>query len=177
MSVWKDYKFTNAYFIDNEKQNIKVIFSDENEEITHIIPFDENGYEWKSLMNVISLDDLHEATVNYIRSEREAFEQTVMLIAKRDGMLSSIVDPTKEVKKWPDIIEKLFNEVNDEDLFALKLAVFEVEKIRASTDTATKTELRKSKTKFDVLRAAFKIIEAIPEIVELVVEKKVTKKK
>jgi hypothetical protein len=175
MSMWEEYKFANAYFIDSERENIKVTFLDGEVEIPHIMPFDETEADWSNLMKVTSIDDIHEATAAFVKGERKSFEQTVILIAKKEGL---IFTPTSgETKKWPALVKTLIDTVNDEDLFALKLALFELEQVRSSTDTALKTKLRKSKTKFDVLRAAFEIFEAIPEVVEPVVEKKVSKKK
>ena len=62
-------------------------------------------------------------------------------------------------KSWPAIVNTVFDnsDESEEDLFALKLALFEVEKIRSSKNAAVKTQLRKSKTKFEVLQFAFTI--------------------
>ena len=47
---------------------------------------------------------------------------------------------------------------NEDHLFALKLALFDIQEIRESTDTSNKTALRKGKNKIDVLQKAFQIV-------------------
>ena len=77
-------------------------------------------------------------------------------MAKDDGL----VQQEEKTKTYPALVDTVFNNIeNEDDMFALKLALFEVKEIRDSKNTAAKTKLRKSKTKFDILRCAFEIAE------------------
>ena len=105
----------------------------------------------------MSVDQLHERTHTKKQEERKLFEEQVMRIAKKEGM---IFDETKlDTSAYGSIVKLLFSDNENEDhLFALKLALFEVEKIRDSENTELKTALRQSKTKVDALLNALKII-------------------
>ncbi len=54
----------SAYFIDNERKNIEVLIKSEDstQAIPIIIPFNEKNNMFKMLMDIVSLDDLHEVT-------------------------------------------------------------------------------------------------------------------
>ena len=60
---------------------------------------------------------------------------------------------------FPTLVKSIFeDESNVDHLFALKLALFEIENIRNSTNEELKTQLRKSKTKKEALQVAFDLI-------------------
>ena len=150
--------FIDAYFIDNERQNIEVLSKSEDgkKAISTIIPWDNNNVSFEALKTVMSVDQLHERTHTKKQEERKLFEEQVMRIAKKEGM---IFDETKlDTSAYSSIVKLLFSDKQDDHLFALKLALFEVEKIRDSENTELKTALRQSKTKVDALLNALKII-------------------
>ena len=151
--------FVDAYFIDNERTTIEVQTKTEDKKsiFITIIPFDLNNLQYQALNKVMSLDDLHEATYNHHKKESEAFKQEVMRIAKEDGMI--IDKETNNTEFFPKLVKGIFENEDDEDhLFALKLALFEVDKIRDSENAELKSNIRKSKTKAEVLLNALKII-------------------
>jgi len=91
--------FLEASFIDNDRKNIEVLTkSDDGESvIPTIIPFNEENHMFKELMEVTTLDKLHEDTYNKKKSESELYKQEVMRIAKEDGLLSTIaIEENKE---------------------------------------------------------------------------------
>jgi len=90
--------------------------------------------------------------------EKKGFEEMVMRIAKRDGL---VFDELKlDTKFYPTLVKAIFQGNENEDhLFALKLALFEVEKIRDSKDSELKKKLRQAKTKIEALKTAFEICE------------------
>ena len=151
--------FVTAYFIDNEKTTIEVQTKTEDKKsiFTTIIPFDLNNLQYQALNKTMSLDELHEATHNHHKKESEAFKQEVMRIAKEDGM---VIDKEKnDAEFFPTLVKGIIENGDNEDhLFALKLALFEVEKIRDSENTELKANIRKSKTKVEVLLNALKLI-------------------
>ena len=151
--------FVDAYFIDNERTTIEVQTKTEDKKsiFITIIPFDLNNLQYQALNKVMSLDELHEATYNHHKKESEAFKQEVMRIAKEDGMV--IDKETINAEYFPKLVKGIFENEDDEDhLFALKLALFEVDKIRDSENAELKSNVRKGKTKAEVLLNALKII-------------------
>ena len=148
--------FINAYFIDNERKNIEILTTSEDKKsvINTIIPFDVKHSSFITLTKFISVDEIQESTYNKKKKEKEIFEQKVIEIAKRDGLL---VDNSKiDSGLFPTLVKAIFeDEDNADHLFALKIALFELDNIKNSTNEELKTKLRKSKTKKEVLQVAF----------------------
>ena len=148
-----------AYFIDNDRKNIEVLTTSEDKKqiIPTILPFDENNPMFKELTSVITVDDLHENTYQKKKDEQKIFEEKVMLIAKKDGLL---LDDTKiDSTSYNKIAKAIFEQGENEDqLFALKLALFELTAIRDSKNDDLKKKLRQSKNKIDTLKVAFELV-------------------
>jgi len=148
-----------AYFIDNDRKNIEVLTTSEDKKqiIPTILPFDENNSTFKELTSVITVDDLHENTYQKKKDEQKIFEQKVMEIAKKDGLL---LDDTKiDSKSYNKLVQAIFEQGENEDqLFALKIALFELPNIRDSKNDELKKKLRQSKNKIDTLKVAFDIV-------------------
>jgi|TARA_B110000902_G_scaffold9918_1_gene12097 hypothetical protein len=163
----KNHKFVTARFINNEKTTVEIEWlNDAEDTVIEITEFEEDNLVWVDLLTHTTLDDIHENTIKWMREQRAVFEEVVSRIAELDNT-------NDDAKKIPGMVASLFNNIDDDDdIFALKLALFEIKGIRESKNTAMKTQLRKSTNKFDVLRRAFDIIE------ETVIEptKKPTKK-
>tara|TARA_B100000929_G_scaffold6343_1_gene5367 strand:+ start:290 stop:763 length:474 start_codon:yes stop_codon:yes gene_type:complete len=149
----------SAYFIDNERKNIEVLTRSVDGQfvIPTILPFDENNHLFKELNAVIPVDKIHEDTYKKKQQEKKDFEEMAMRIARKSGL---VVDGNKlDTKFYPTIIKALFEDKENEDhLFALKLALFEVKEIRDSKDNESKKKLRQAKNKIDVLKIAFDLL-------------------
>ena len=105
----------------------------------------------------MAVDDLHERTYVKKKEEKKLFDEMVLRIAKKDGMVLN--EQKLDTKFFPTLVKAIFDDVENEDhLFALKLALFEVEKIRNSDNTELKADIRKGKTKVEVLLNALKLI-------------------
>ena len=148
-----------AYFIDNDRKNIEVLTTSEDKKqiIPTIMPFDENNPMFKELTSIITVDQLHENTYQKKKDEQKIFETKVMEIAKKDGLL---VDDTKiDSKSYNKLVKAIFEQGENEDqLFALKLALFEQPEIRDSKNDELKKKLRQSKNKIDTLKVAFELV-------------------
>ena len=147
-----------AYFIDNDRKNIEVLTTSEDKKqiIPTIMPFDENNPSFKELTSVISVDDLHENTYQKKKDEQKIFETKVMEIAKRDGLV--VDDERVDQNSFQKLVKAIFEQgENSDQLFALKIALFEVELIRDSKNDELKKKLRQSKNKIDTLKVTFEI--------------------
>ena len=168
--------YITANFIDNERKNIEILLKDGDITRPHIIEADEDNSDYKALLKIVTVDELHEQTHQVKKAESDAFMEFAIQMAKDSGIVQQ-----EETKTYPALIKALFNNVeNEDDMFALKLALFEIKQIRDSKNTAIKTKLRKSKTKFDILRCAFEIVEEntiAPEVKAVVSTKKAPVKK
>ena len=146
-----------AYFIDSDRKNIEVLTTSEDKKqiIPTIMPFDENNHSFKELTSIITVDQLHENTYQKKKDEQKIFEEKVMQIAKKDGL---VLDDTKiDSNSFAKIVNAIFEQNENEDqLFALKLALFELTAIRDSKDLDLKKKLRQCKNKIDTLSIILK---------------------
>ena len=148
-----------AYFIDNDRKNIEALTTSEDgkQVIPTIMPFDENNHSFKELNSIITVDQLHENTYQKKKDEQKIFETKVMEIAKKDGLM---VDDTKiDSNSFNKLVTAIFSQgENVDQLFALKLALFELEGIRDSSNNELKKKLRQCSNKIETLKVAFEII-------------------
>lgn len=148
-----------AYFVDANRQNIEMVVKSEDKKsvFTEITPFDENSEQYKVLTKFISLDELHELTYKKKVDERKQYEENMLRIAKDEGL---ILENNKIDTKFFNLLVKIIFEEKSEDkeeLFTLKIALFELDKIKNSKNTELKTKLRKAQTIYDTLSVAFEL--------------------
>ena len=147
--------FLTAYFIDNERKNIEVQTTAEDKKsvFTTIIPYEENNPQYQALTKYMNIDQLHESTYQKNKTEQEQFEKSVLKIAEKQGLLLNKEKLGTDF--YPAIIKSLFEDIeNKDDLFALKLAFFETDKVMNSENNEVKNKLRKSKNKVEVIQCA-----------------------
>lgn len=161
MNITEEYlkeHFITAYFVDNERTQITILSTDEETSkkvIETTIEYDMEHPWCQALFKIIDLDGLHETTYQKNQSERKSFEEMVLRIAKKEGL---IVETNKADSKFFNMmINSIFNHKEDdkESLFALKIALFELDFIKDSKDKEKKAELRKAQTPIEVLQVAF----------------------
>ena len=155
----REDNYITAYFIDNERKNIEILLKNDDGVTVnpHIIEYDTKNQDCLKLLKLCPLDDLHKNTYEKKMGEKKGFEEMVMRIAKRDGL---VFDELKlDTKFYPTLVKAIFQGNENEDhLFALKLALFEIEKIRDSKHSELKKKLRQSKNKIEALKIAFDIV-------------------
>jgi hypothetical protein len=161
MTLTEEYLKDNlitAYFIDNERKNIEVLTTSEDKKTTlsTIVPYDENFVSFKALTKFITIDQLHELTFKKNKENREIFEKKVIEIATRDGLINKVDKVTSDI--FPLFVKAIFEDDNADHLFALKLSLFELDKIKNSTNEEFKKKLRQSQNKIEALQAAFELI-------------------
>jgi len=150
--------FLTAYFVDNERKNIEIQTTTEDKMsvFTTIIPFKEENPQYQALNKFMTLDQLHESTFEKNKTEHELYKEQALKYAKDAGLVGA--EFAKD-NYFGEIIKLITEDQENEDhLFALKIALFEVEDIRESTDIEKKKLIRQSKTKADLLYNALLII-------------------
>ena len=154
-------KIFTAHYIDNEQKTLEVLLGTDTPGAFEpmVIPYDPTSDNCKAVLSVMSDDEIMENTYLKRKSEHQGMIDFAVSVAKADGV---DLDPKlleTDGGYWPKFVSALFTDIENEDhLFALKLALFENEKIRNSDDTDLKAELRQGKTKKEVLLAALKIL-------------------
>jgi len=102
--------FYTAYFIDEERKNIEVLTTSEDGKrmIPTIIPFDEKNDYYKALSKFMSVDQLHESTYKKKKEEKRIFENQVIKIAKKEGL---VLDTHKlDTKFFPLVVKAIFED-------------------------------------------------------------------
>jgi len=161
MSIITKETFVSATFIDQDRKNLEVLLNmshtDELHLTPHIVEADEDNADYKELLKITTLDAIHEETHKTRKMESLAFMETAKLIMRNEG-LADQQEMLSKTKIFPTVVDNIFTNMENEDhLFALKLALFELQEIRESDNIAAKTALRKAQHKFEVLKHAFEI--------------------
>jgi hypothetical protein len=150
--------FLTAYFVDNERMNIEIQTTTEDKKsvFTTIIPFKEENPQYQALNKFMTLDQLHESTFEKNKTEHELYKEQALKYAKDAGLVGNQIAEDN----WFSEIVKLITEdqENEDHLFALKLAVFEIDAVKDSVDIEKKKLIRQSKTKSDLVYNALSII-------------------
>jgi len=150
--------FLTAYFVDNERQNIEVQTTTEDKKsvFTTIIPFKEANPQYQALNKFMSLDQLHESTHEKTKGEHELYKEQALNYAKEAGLIGNEI---QKENYFSEVVKLITEEQGNEDhLFALKLAIFEIDAVKESVDTDKKKLVRQSKTKADLIYNALSII-------------------
>jgi len=144
-----------AYFIDNERTTIEIETTSEDKKsvFTTVIPLEENNPQYQALIKYMNIDQLHESTYQRNKFLSEEYEKSVITIAEKTGKVLS--NENLGTKFYPSLVKAIFENIENEDhLFALKLALFELEEIRDSKNEDAKKKLRQAKNKLDIIQAA-----------------------
>jgi len=144
-----------AYFIDNERTTIEIETTSEDKKsvFTTVIPLEENNPQYQALTKYMNIDELHESTYQRNKFLSEEYEKSVIRIAEKTGKVLS--NENLDTKFYPSLVNAIFKNIENEDhLFALKLALFELEEIRDSKNEDAKKKLRQAKNKLDIIQAA-----------------------
>ena len=150
--------FLTAYFVDNERKNIEIQTTTEDKKsvFTTIIPFKEENPQYQALNKFMTLDQLHESTHEKTKTEHELYKEQALNFAKDAGLVGN------EIAKdnyFGEIIKLITEDQENEDhLFALKLAIFEIDAVKESVDMDKKKLVGQSKTKSDLVYNALSII-------------------
>ena len=151
----KTHEFVNAYFTNNDRTIARAewLNKKENRIDTEVIVCKDGEFEWDRLLTQITIDDLHEKTYKYFKEQDEAFNEEVIKIAKDRGLIYNVDDLNSNLYKA--IVKAIFAdfdaEKDKEKLFAFKLQLFEVDKIRKSENRDLKSQLRKAENMIDAM--------------------------
>ncbi len=139
-----------AHFINNERTTIEAIWIGPDGEYTSYIQVNPDDISYKQLLEKISLDDLHKQSWEHHKKQRIVYENAIKQI-----YLSENPDggPPDKADKWDRFFKTLNEDVSEEDLFKIKLDLFEHDKIKASKNRKQKADLRKAETFKEVVMA------------------------
>lgn len=155
-------KFVTARFSNNDRTTVEAMWEDDNGDLVATYhEAVEDDATWKEILTHVDVDTLHENTYKYIRESQEEYKKQIMMFARQDGLLYDV--STNESGVYKVLIEKLFEdfdeEKNKEDLFLVKLQLFEQPVIKECKDRKKKAAMRKAKTIREAIKLALEISE------------------
>ena len=160
------YNFVRARFTNNERTIIEAEFV--SEDGTELIPYtiEVDSHDYHKLLELISLDDLHESTYIWIQEQERAFKDYVLRIAKDKGWIFD-VDGGLNSNIYEFAVKAIFTsydpDQHKEQLFLVKMRMFEQEAVKTCKDKTLKGKLRKSKTIQEAFKYALEILESNPQ--------------
>lgn len=158
--------FYTAYFIDNNRENIEVLIKKEDFKpgnlsvMSIVIPFNEENDQYKKLLEMCSLDQLHENTWEKKKIEREDYVLQVKKIAEEEGLIKQIVENVDS-----DFFILMFDfllsnkQEHIDRLFNFKIHLFEQDIVKNCKDEDIKSCIRKAKTPIEALKYFLQIWE------------------
>ena len=150
--------YISSRYIDNEKKHVEILYKQGNETLGRVIEHDTKHPDWQELMQITSVDELHNNTHAYIKQSQKDFKTYVMNMAKQDGLVREVVAELS-TKFYDEVFEFVYNYTDKEKemLFNFKLFMFEKEFVKNNTDTETKAEMRKAKSPLELMNAVMKL--------------------
>jgi len=163
------YELITAEYTNSEYNTVRAIWQDpENTEaadgsellVETIVEVDDNSHQWKELLELTTADSILQET--YVNNQRRvtAFENLVLPIAKERGLVYDL-DQGIDSNIYKAIVRALFSpfdpKAQKEQLFMLKMELFNVDFIKNVKDRALKKELRQAPDLMSTVEAACKI--------------------
>jgi len=144
-----------AYYANSDNDTIEVIYKQGEKAINHFLRVDYNDQDFKDLINEYDTDKIAASTI--ARNRQYAKQLSDMV----DQGIKSKTDVKQKVSV-EEYIDSMLNfnssdKQSAEILFALKVKVFENEKVKSCDDKDLKSSLRSAKTPVDLISIFKKI--------------------
>ena len=150
----ENHSLITAYFMNDDRNIVQTEWGENGTEKirSYIFHATEDNHWWNELLKYISIDEIQENTFTHIKTERAEFENLVMSIANSEGLNAAALkgnanDAIDFIADW------ITADYNDEQIFKIKLRLFEQDRVKQSKDTAKKSAMRKAKTVMEILEA------------------------
>ncbi len=169
------YELVSAEYTNSEYNSIRAIWSDPNnteaedgsELFTEsIIEVNDESPQYQELLELTTIDSMMQET--YVNNQKRAiaFENMVIRNAKERGLVFDL-DQGIDSNIYKAIVKALFSEFDPvaqkEQLFMLKMELFNVDFIKNVKDRVLKKELRQAPDLISTVEAACKVFRASEE--------------
>ena len=146
-----------AYYANENNDTVEVIYKQGEKAINHYLKVDYNDQDFKDLIKEYDTDRIAGSTIARNRNYARQLSELV------DAGIRSKTDTNEKVKVTiDDFIDGIikFNNSNKQSaeiLFALKVKLFEHEKVKSCTDKNLKSSLRSAKNPIEAIKLFDKI--------------------
>jgi hypothetical protein len=148
-------KIIEAYYTDANNTTVEVIYKEGEKAINHYLSTDMSHPDFKDLIREYPVTKIADTTIS---RNKEAYKQLNRVVEAK--LKQKIED--KPMQNFDSVMEFVVNydpKKQSEQLFSLKLKIFEKDVVKDSNDNDTKTVIRQAKTPLDVLLAYREILE------------------
>ena len=143
-------KIKEVSFLNADKTLVEVLYNENNNTVSYLIPVDFKNSDFKELMSEIDLEQIEKNT----KDKRKIYKQQLKTY------LNNVTDSLKyqaenSDEKFLERLEKFlfeFNEKDDELLFKLKLKMFESSRLKSCNDTEKKSKIRTATTPVQLIK-------------------------
>jgi len=143
-------KIKEVSFLNADKTLVEVLYNENNNTVSYLIPVDFKNSDFKELMSEIDLEQIEKNT----KDKRKIYKQQLKTY------LNNVTDALKyqaenSDEKFLERLEKFlfeFNEKDDELLFKLKLKMFESTRLKSCNDTEKKSKIRTATTPVQLIK-------------------------
>ena len=148
-------KIIEAYYANSDNDCVEVIYKQDDKAINHYLKVDFNNQDFKDLIEEYDTDKIAASTI--ARNRQYAKQLSDMV----DQGIKSKTDVKQRVSV-EEYIDSMLNfnssdKQSAEILFALKVKVFENDKVKSCNDKDLKSSLRSAKTPVDLISIFKKI--------------------
>ena len=162
-------KIINAYYTNPEQDTVCVMWSDGKIAREHYVVVDENDAQFKELLEEWSYDSLDQATKTFTDNVSQEFKDAFERYAVRNNLYGygegQVPDEMKDADQiisssMDDLIFNFDGNDNEqkEQLFKLKLKLFEIDAVKSSKKRTAKADLRKAETPVEAIAAYAKFL-------------------
>lgn len=148
-------KIIEAYYTDANNTTIEVIYKEGEKAVNHYLSTDMSHPDFKDLIKEYPVTKIADTTIS---RNKEAYRQLNRVVEAK--LKQKIED--KPMQNFDSVMEFVINydpKKQAEQLFSLKLKIFEKDVVKDSNDNDIKTVIRQAKTPLDVLLAYREILE------------------
>ena len=142
-------KIIEAYYTNADNDSVEVIYKEGKRAINHYLPMDMEHPDVKDLLDEYPLTKIADSTV---ARNKEAIKQLNRVVEAK--VKQKVED--KPMQNFDSVMNFIINydaKKQAEDLFSLKLKIFEKDIVKDFSDNDIKTKIRQAKTPLDVLLA------------------------
>jgi hypothetical protein len=143
-------KIKEVSFLNVDKTLVEVLYNENNNTVSYLIPVDFQNSDFKELISEIDLEQIEKNT----KDKRKIYKQQLKTY------LNNVTDALKyqaenSDEKFLERLEKFlfeFNGKDDELLFKLKLKMFESSRLKSCNDTEKKSKIRTATTPVQLIK-------------------------
>ena len=143
-------KIKEVSFLNVDKTLIEVLYNENNNTVSYLIPVDFQNSDFKEIITEIDLEQIEKNT----KDKRKVYKQQLKTY------LNNVTDALRyqaenSDEKFLERLEKFlfeFNEKDDELLFKLKLKMFESTRLKSCNDTEKKSKIRTATTPVQLIK-------------------------